>query len=146
MHARAVRTGSIGLAIALPMLGWATASASDRRDALQACRAVSGDAARLACYDREAARLAAPRFSGRLSRVTDPFEIDAPTTLRFQSDGAIFVLYLKTADGDVVQNLHIGGGGEASHLIEKPGTYVLDINGSESWRIWLEPPNRIGIN
>lgn len=146
MRRSASRAGGIGLAIALPVLGPAPVAANESRDTLQSCRAINDDGERLACYDREAARLAPPRFSGRLGRVTDPFEISEPTTLRFQSDGAIFVLYLKTADGAVLQNLHIGGGGEASHLIEKTGTYVLDINGSESWRIWLEPVNPIRIN
>lgn len=137
---------TVGLAVTLPVLGWAATAHGETRDALQGCRAIGADAERLACYDREAARLAPPRFSGRLGYVTAPIDIDGPTTLRFQSDGAIFVLYLKTADGSVLQNLHIGGGGEATHLIEKPGTYVLDINGSESWRIWLEPANPIHIN
>lgn len=147
MRTRTPRTfATIGLAVTLPLLAWMPEAESETRDGLQACRAISRDVERLACYDREAARLAAPRFSGRLGRVTEPFDLDEPTTLRFQSDGAIFVLYLKTAEGAVVQNLHIGGGGEASHLIEKPGTYVLDINGSESWRIWLEPTDQNRIN
>ncbi len=79
-----------------------------------ACLAIVAEAERLSCY------------------------VDRPTRLRYQSDGPIFVLYLKAADGEVLQNLHIGGGGEASYLIEKSGTYFLDVNGSESWRIWLE--------
>lgn len=135
-----------GLVLMLAMLGACPVSATEVRDALRACLDVSDEAARLACYDREVGRLAAPRFAGRLSRITEPFEVDRPTVLRFQSDGAIFVLYLKTAEGEVIRNLHIGGGGEASHRIEEPGTYVLDINGSESWRIWLEPVNETSIN
>lgn len=136
----------LGLAVTLPMLGWVAAAHGEAQDGLQACRSIGADAERLACFDREAARLAPPRFSGRLGFVTAPIEIESSTTLRFQSDGAIFVLYLKTADGSVLQNLHIGGGGEATYLIEHPGTYVLDINGSKSWRIWLEPANPIHIN
>jgi hypothetical protein len=27
----------------------------------------------------------------------------------------------------------------ATFLIEKPGTYSLQINGSETWRVWLDP-------
>ena len=103
------------------------------------CLTIADNDARLACYDREVRKLIAPRFSGRLNKTTDTFDIDRPTLLRYQSDGAIFVLYLKSADGAVVQNLHIGGGGEATYRIEHPGTYFLDVNGSESWRIWLEP-------
>lgn len=71
--------------------------------------------------------------------ITEAFEITRPTELRYQSDGVIFVLYLRDAKGEVLQNLHIGGGGDASYLIEKPGTYSLQINGSESWRVWLDP-------
>lgn len=115
-------------------------------DGLQTCLAITPDEARLACYDREVRKLAPPLFAGRLNRTTDPFRIDQPTVLRFQSDGAIFVLYLKSADGAVVQNLHIGGGGEATYLIEQPGTYFLDVSGSESWRIWLEPRNSAETN
>ncbi len=102
------------------------------------CLSVAEKEARLSCYDREVRKLVAPRFSGRLNKTTEPFDVERPTLLRYQSDGAIFILYLKSADGAVVQNLHIGGGGEATYLIEKPGTYFLDVNGSESWRIWLE--------
>ena len=103
------------------------------------CLAVKADTERLACYDREVRKLIEPRFSGRLNVVTERFEVKVPTRLRYQSDGAIFVLYVKTGDDDVVQNLHLGGGGEDSYVIEKPGNYFLQVNGSESWRIWLEP-------
>jgi hypothetical protein len=103
------------------------------------CLAVKTDSKRLACYDREVRKLIEPRFSGRLNVVTERFEVKEPTRLRYQSDGAIFVLYVKTGDDDVVQNLHLGGGGEDSYVIEKPGNYFLQVNGSEGWRIWLEP-------
>jgi hypothetical protein len=78
-------------------------------------------------------------FEGRLSLLTEPFELSGPAQLRFQSDGPIFVLYLKSADGTVLQNLHIGGGGEDSYRIARAGTYRLQINGSETWRVWVEP-------
>lgn len=116
----------------------ATASASTTAGVL-GCLSIRDDVGRLACFDREARKPVEPRFAGRLSKITEPFSIEQPTLLRYQSDGPIFVLYLKDADGAVVQNLHIGGGGEATYLIEQPGTYFLDVNGSESWRIWLEP-------
>ncbi|AHB50267.1 hypothetical protein W911_12655 [Hyphomicrobium nitrativorans NL23] len=140
------RLSAFGLGLTMSLLATQAGAATEAHDALRACRNVADDAGRLACYDREVVRLSAPRFSGRLGRVTDPFEIDGPAVLRFQSDGAIFVLYLKSADGEVLQNLHLGGGGEATYRIESPGTYVLDINGSESWRIWLEPINETRIN
>lgn len=123
---------SFCLSACLSWCGAASASVSD-------CLSIRDDTGRLTCFDREARKLVEPRFAGRLSKTTEPFSIERPTVLRYQSDGPIFVLYLKAADGAVVQNLHIGGGGEATYLIERPGTYFLDVNGSESWRIWLEP-------
>lgn len=151
MRARACANGVPALALSLTLAMHCTHSATAKdsnegRDALRACRAIAADAERLGCYDREVARLTPPSYAGRLGRITDPFVVEARTRLRYQSDGAIFVLYLKTATGEVLQNLHIGGGGEAAYVIEKPGTYVLDINGSESWRIWLEPAPENTIN
>lgn len=115
------------------------AQAREELGEIKACARIETDDERLACFDRAAAKLSAPRFEGRLGMITEPFEISAPTVLRYQSDGVIFVLYLRDSKGEVLQNLHIGGGGEASYLIEKPGTYSLQINGSESWRVWLDP-------
>lgn len=109
------------------------------RQAFSRCRAIEEERARLRCYDGLASQLSPPRFQGRLVLQTEPFEITAPTVMRYESDGPIFVLYLKDAKGGIVQNLHIGGGGSATYLIEKPGTYSLHINGSETWRIWLDP-------
>lgn len=97
------------------------------------------DTSRLNCYDAVAKKAAPPRFSGRHHAQTEPFTIDRPHRLRFRSNGPIFVLYLKKPNGDVVQNLHVGGVGEGSHLIEKPGTYFLQVDGAESWAIWLDP-------
>ncbi|WP_020180211.1 hypothetical protein [Methylopila sp. M107] len=114
------------------------AAANEVAKEFAACRAL-GDDVRLACYDRLAAKVVPPRFSGRLTVETEQFEIDRPTVLRFQSDGPIFVMYLRDAQNHVVQNLHIGGGGEDVYLIDKPGTYSLHINGAETWRVWLEP-------
>jgi len=119
------------------------AGGADEASGLRACLTIASDAERLACYDREVRNQIPPSFSGRLSKTTERFLVEEPMVLRYQSDGAIFVLYLKSAADDaVVQNLHIGGGGEASYLIEQPGTYYLDVNGSESWRIWLEPQRK----
>lgn len=111
----------------------------DELSSMRMCAIIKGDQERLACFDRVAAKLSAPRFEGRLGLSTELFDITSPTQLRYQSDGVIFVLYLKDEKGEVLQNLHIGGGGEATYLIEKPGRYSLQINGSEGWRIWLEP-------
>lgn len=111
----------------------------DLKRAFVACREMTEAAEKLACYDRLADRLTPPTFQGRLTLQTELFEIDRPTRLRFESDGVIFVMYLKDERGDVVQNLHIGGGGEDSYLIDKPGKYSLHINGAEGWRVWIEP-------
>ena len=106
---------------------------------IKKCRAIEDDAARLQCFDLAVRSLDTPTFEGRLSLLTEPFELSGPAQLRFQSDGPIFVLYLKSADGAVLQNLHIGGGGEDSYRIARAGTYRLQINGSETWRVWVEP-------
>jgi len=107
---------------------------------VRACTSIRDAEARLACFDREVARLAKPLFSGRHSVRTDAFTIARPMRLRYQSDGAIFVLYLRSDDDRVIQNLHLGGGGEDSYVIRTPGIYHLQVNGSETWRIWLEEP------
>lgn len=140
----AVKSGRRGLvlfgSLGLALVGVSDLSGANARDGAGPllCLSIGSEPERLACYDREVRKLVPPRFEGRLHTTTDRFLIEQPTRLRYQSDGAIFVLYLKSANGEVMQNLHLGGGGEASHLIEQPGTYFLDVNGSESWRIWLE--------
>lgn len=135
-------------AAALAMFGAALAAGAqaqdqhavdDVRQAFSKCRRIEAPEDRLRCYDRYEARISPPRFSGRLTFNTERFEVDRPTVLRFQSDGPIFVMYLKDDHDSVVQNLHLGGGGEGAYLIEKTGSYSLQINGSESWRVWVEP-------
>jgi hypothetical protein len=142
--------GGIGSAAAFVLLALPCGSnptiAADPKSKVQACAQIAAERERLACYDREVRNLVEPTFLGRLSKTTDRFRIDAPTLLRYQSDGPIFVLYLKASDDTVVQNLHIGGGGEDSYLIDRPGTYYLDVSGSETWRIWLEPQKDMKTN
>lgn len=135
---------AFGLSGALSLQALGGTGDKSSRDALTACRSINNAGKRLACYDAAVLNLTAPNFEGRLSLSTETFEILVPTRLRFQSDGVIFVLYLKDAQGEVLQNLHIGGGGEDTYLIETPGTYSLQINGSESWRVWLEPLHDAG--
>lgn len=135
---------ALGIALSGPtfpmMAMMATMAAADEvTKEFAACRVVGGDEARLACYDRLAAKVVPPRFAGRLTVETEQFVVDRPTVLRYQSDGPIFVMYLRDANNHVVQNLHIGGGGEDTYVIEKPGVYSLHINGAETWRVWLEP-------
>lgn len=112
---------------------------TDMIGALQTCREELQQEERLACYDALARQNAPPRFSGKLSYKTKPFLLERAHLLRFRSQGVIFVLYLLDEQGNVLQNLHLGGGGEDSHLIEKPGTYSLQIDGSARWQIWLDP-------
>jgi hypothetical protein len=115
------------------------ATAISNVDDIKKCASILDDTTRLSCFDTAVKKLGAPTYEGRLSLLTEPFELKGPARLRFQSDGAIFVLYLKAPDGTVLQNLHIGGGGEDSYRIASAGTYRLQINGSEGWRVWVEP-------
>jgi hypothetical protein len=80
---------------------WPFTAASDAKDSTEAikqCRDVEDDATRLKCFDAAVKGMGAPTYEGRLSLLTEPFELTGPAMLRFQSDGAIFVLYLKAAD------------------------------------------------
>lgn len=130
---------------ALLFVGWAGAAmAQDAaidtvRGVFAACRAIDEAAARLACYDELQTRLERPTFEGRLSETTKPFTVSGPVVIRYQSDGPVFVMYLKDAKGDVVQNLHLGGGGEGRFSFAAPGSYTLQVNGTDTWRIWIEP-------
>ncbi len=128
----------IGLGLAAAQAGGPAVDTSIRQ-AFARCRVLEDGHERVRCYDRLSTMLAPPRFEGRLTAQTDLFDITRPTILRYESDGPIFVMYLKDAAGGTVQNLHIGGGGVATFLIETPGTYSLQVSGSESWRIWLDP-------
>lgn len=132
--------------VALSAFAAAVTAKAQTHDDIRTCAIIPDDAERLACFDRTARKLTAPKFEGRLSTTTERFHIDQPTQLRYESDGPIFVLYLKADDGSIIQNLHIGGGGQATYLIEQPGTYFLDVSGSETWRIWLEPPSTANAN
>ncbi|MEQ8824427.1 MAG: hypothetical protein RIC14_08640 [Filomicrobium sp.] len=107
--------------------------------ALQTCRKVTEADRRLSCFDEVAKRNAPPLYSGKLGVKTKPFKLAGPHVLRYRSEGVIFVLYLLDEAGDVVQNLHIGGGGEDTFLIEKAGVYSLQIDGSARWKIWIDP-------
>ena len=109
------------------------------RRAFKACRDMEASDERLRCYDQLQMQLEPPRFEGRLSSSTPLFELDAPSWLRYQSDGPVFVMALKDERGEIVQNLHLGGGGEARYRIVNPGRYSLQISGTDGWRIWIDP-------
>lgn len=129
----------LALLIATGTRSPALAATDDAAQAMQYCQAIANPGKRLACYDGAARRFEPPTFAGRLSHTTKEFTIDKPHRLRYHSQGVVFVLYLKDANGDVLQNLNIAGGGTDSYLITEPGTYFLQINGSARWKIWLEP-------
>jgi hypothetical protein len=109
------------------------------RRAFKACRDIADADERVRCYDQLQIQLEPPRFEGRLSSVTPLFSIEAPSWLRYRSDGPVFVMALKNEHGEIVQNLHLGGGGEARYRIAKPGRYSLQISGTDGWRIWIDP-------
>lgn len=105
---------------------------------IQQCRQVSLSTERLNCFDELAKRFAPPFMKGKNGAVSPVFEVDSPQLLRYRSYGVIFVLYLRDAEGNVLQNLHLGGTGEDQYLIEHAGQYTLKIDGSDRWEIWLE--------
>ncbi|MFT3791104.1 MAG: hypothetical protein QM741_08500 [Rudaea sp.] len=109
------------------------------RDAWRLCHEIKDASKRLNCYDALQDKFEPPFFEGGLTTTTPRFTINGPTLLRYQSDSVIFVMYLKDAHDKVLQNLHIGGGGEATYLIPKAGRYQLEVNGSDSWRVWIDP-------
>lgn len=115
------------------------AGGTDVVSALQLCRKMADAEARLACFDASARRFAPPTLKGRLGHVSEVFSLSEPHILRYRSHGVIFVLYLRDGAGNVLQNLHLGGRGEAEYRIEQPGEYSLKIDGSAAWEIWLEP-------
>ncbi|WP_374308763.1 hypothetical protein [Methylocella sp.] len=124
---------------------WAQDAAIDTlRAQFAACRAKPDADERLACYDALQGQLERPIFEGRLSETTKPFRVVGPVVIRYQSDGPAFVMYLKDEQGVVVQNLHPGGGGERSFPFASPGLYTLQVNGADTWRIWIEPQRAAG--
>ena len=134
-----------GLLILTLLAGWSMAAVAtddlvhEVISGLNSCLMLSEDSPRLACYDRLAKENAPPDYSGKLGFRTQPFDLDRPHRVRFRSQGVVFVLYVLDANGSVVQNLHLGGGGEDSYVIETPGRYSLQIAGSARWKIWIEP-------
>lgn len=112
--------------------------------AINLCRTIVQPDLRLGCYDgldlKQLDNASVPRFSGKRSVKTELFSISGPTVIRYQSDGAIFVLAIHDKAGEVVQNLHIGGSGEDQFLLEEPGEYFFRVNGSNTWKIWFDEP------
>lgn len=139
---RLTRVAAAALAVSAATASPATADRrfeEDMKREFSVCRVMTEPGEKIACYDRLVDKLTPPTFRGRLTLQTDVFEIDRPTRIRFESEGVIFVMYLKNERGEVLQNLHIGGGGEDSFVVDKAGKYSLLINGAEYWSVWLEP-------
>lgn len=107
--------------------------------AFAACRALQPAGARLDCYDA-LPMPASEGFRGAGSGMAGPFEVTDPQLMRFRSDDAIFVAYLLDDRGHVVQNLHHGGAGEGAFLIDRPGTYRVQVNATGGWSITLSAP------
>lgn len=108
---------------------------------LAACRALSDDGARLACYDALPVP-GAVSFSGKGSGMAGPFTMSQPQMLGFESDDAVLVAYLlHDVTGAVVQNLHQGGAGMGHLLPDRDGgIYRVQVNASGGWRIQLSVP------
>ena len=113
-------------------------AAADVGAGLRDCARLGGDGDRLACFDRLAAEAAAPSFSGFGGGETPVFETRGPATLVYASEDAVLVIYLLTEMGDLVQNLHMGGVGEARYSLAAPGRYRLQVDATGGWRVRLE--------
>lgn len=131
----------VGAAAALAFVfAPAPARADDLAAGLRACRGEASDGRRLACYDALDAKRLLASFAGAGSGTTAAFDVAGPSLLRFESLDVIMVVYLLGADGQVVQNLHRGGAGTGSFLIEEAGVYRVQVDASGGWRISVEEP------
>lgn len=125
------------LAAVLLALSGARAGADMAAD-LRGCADLGEDAARLACFDRIAAALAAPGFAGFGNAETPVFETRGPANLVYASEDAVLVIYLLTETGEPIRNLHMGGVGEARHPLPGPGRYRLQVDATGGWRVRVE--------
>lgn len=108
---------------------------------LVTCREVISDVERLTCYDRLADTGQGEQFNGQGSGITPTFEVAAPRLMTFESEDAVMVVYLLNAQDEVVQNLHRGGAGGGSFLIETPGQYHVQVNATGRWTIRVARAN-----
>lgn len=127
--------------LALCAATFALAANGARADAaadLRGCAELGEDAARLACFDRIAAALAAPGFAGFGNAETPVFEARGPADLVYASEDAVLVIYLLTETGELIRNLHMGGVGEARYPLPGPGRYRLQVDATGGWRVRVE--------
>lgn len=120
------------------IIGWLAPSqvmADPVATGLNACRQIASDARRLTCFDELAAAEDAEEFTGSGSGVTPQFDVVTPRLMTFESSDAVMVVYLLNERDEVVQNLHRGGKGEGSYLIEMPGRYHVQVNATGHWKI-----------
>lgn len=125
-----------GVCVAISLvLGAATAPAAGIESDLRRCAAVLQDRLRLDCFDGLAAGSAAPAFEGVGSAETLPFTVSDGDALSYRSDDVILVLTVLDAEGKVVQNLHLGGQGEARYRFPAAGRYSVQVDASGGWRL-----------
>jgi len=117
---------------------------------LLSCMALDEDAARLACFDRAAAPLAAAERAAEGSAVkllqgegdldSKSFEMTGPWRVAWVSKGSILTIELRSGLGevhDVVGN-QIGAGEGASEVLD-PGVWQLAIRGIGAWQVRVVP-------
>lgn len=116
-------------------------SASSLATELKLCRELVADQPRLSCYDALFLPSVSNVFKGQGSGLTPEFMVTAPRLMRFHSSDAVMIVYLLDETGAVVQNLHRGGAGEGTHLIQDPGRYSIQVNATGHWEIQISAPN-----
>ena len=104
---------------------------------LARCAALLSASERLSCFDA----LAQPGFVHSGTGAAEvPLDVKEPQLLHYESSDVVLVLEIMQAPQRLIQNIHLGGQGEGSFLIDAPGRYFVRVRASGSWRLWLAPP------